>query len=267
MTSQNALGILEQLLIGVHPFTGEILPDDHVFSEPDVLRALYLAILALRKDAPASPPVRLPAQQSAANQQPFPPQSAEDVKSLPLNRKNGRPNAGRAWSREEDELLRAFCRQELTVDEICRRLDRRPRGVIRRMTLLRLLPDETHPPVPGQENAWMPWYVEDDKELAEMYERRIPVKDIAAFFRRSENAIQQRMVHIGLIEKSGQYFGGVRPWKQSDTAALISMYQDRQSIASIAEHFECTEEAIRARLFYLGLTKTSPKILPERDKP
>ena len=53
MKRERAIEILEALLDGANPLTGEVLPRDHVCQEADVMRALHAAVLALQ-DADAS---------------------------------------------------------------------------------------------------------------------------------------------------------------------------------------------------------------------
>ena len=47
MTHAEAIHILELLMEGIHPATGEILTED-IFSEPDVIFSIRIAIRALR---------------------------------------------------------------------------------------------------------------------------------------------------------------------------------------------------------------------------
>ena len=80
MRADTALKIISSLADGCDPDTGEILPRDHVFQQPDVVRALAVAVAALRRHA-----------------------GREDRDS----RKPAK--AGRPWTAEEDEgLLLAF---------------------------------------------------------------------------------------------------------------------------------------------------------------
>lgn len=191
MTSSEACEILERLIGGLHPVTGEILPDDHVCADPLVLRALHKAILSLQKDCDAA----------------F--HSPHDAAQASVNLKNGLPNAGRSWTKEDDDRLRALFYQDATIESICQILARRPRGVMKRLTLLRLWPQEgadTLPETtPGLENAGMPWYEEDDEKLTEMFECRTPLEEIMAHFKRSKGAIESRMVRLGLIENKKDY--------------------------------------------------------------
>ena len=44
MDTSKARELLSILADGIDPFTGEILPEDHVCNEPDMIRALHLAV-------------------------------------------------------------------------------------------------------------------------------------------------------------------------------------------------------------------------------
>ena len=78
MTNESARIILLQMLDGLDPTTGEVLPPDHLLNDATVIRALHTAVLALTD---ISHPVR-----------------------APVNR-NGRLNAGRAWTEMDRDAL------------------------------------------------------------------------------------------------------------------------------------------------------------------
>lgn len=74
MDTSKARELLSILADGIDPFTGEILPEDHVCNEPDMIRALYLAV-----------------------------QQLGNVKTSVTR---SRPeNAGKPWSEEDDRIL------------------------------------------------------------------------------------------------------------------------------------------------------------------
>ena len=51
MNNERAIEILEMLLNGIDPVTGEILPEKGTHAEPEVIRALYKGIQALSREA------------------------------------------------------------------------------------------------------------------------------------------------------------------------------------------------------------------------
>lgn len=83
MTNESARIILLQMLDGLDPTTGELLPPDHLLNDATVIRALHTAVLALTD---ISHPVR-----------------------APVNR-NGRLNAGRAWTEMDRDALAVLSR-------------------------------------------------------------------------------------------------------------------------------------------------------------
>lgn len=81
MTPKEAKQVLEVLARGIDPETGEVLPQDSPVNSPHVIRALFMAVMALEQAG--EKPVRAKAE--------------------------GPGNAGKSWSPEEDEkLLAAF---------------------------------------------------------------------------------------------------------------------------------------------------------------
>ncbi|MGA8055501.1 MAG: hypothetical protein WCA12_16860 [Burkholderiales bacterium] len=87
MNHEKALGILRSLSDGIHPVTGEAMPAESPYQHPEVIRALLYAVSALAS-RPAEPSVAL-TPSTAAKAQPRP----------------GAGNAGKPWSKEEDERL------------------------------------------------------------------------------------------------------------------------------------------------------------------
>lgn len=87
MDTSKARELLSILADGIDPFTGEILPEDHVCNEPDMIRALHLAV-----------------------------QQLGNVKTSVTR---SRPeNAGKPWSEEDDRILcemfeRGYKRKEM----------------------------------------------------------------------------------------------------------------------------------------------------------
>ena len=75
MELQAARQIIDTLAQGIHPVTGEAMPDDSPYNAPPVIRALVAVSQAL-----------------------LAPQSARATRELP-------PNAGKPWSIEDDQAL------------------------------------------------------------------------------------------------------------------------------------------------------------------
>lgn len=99
-SSMDDISLLERLAEGIDPFTGEVLPDEHLLQQPQVVRAMFHAIHAIERQGKKS----------------------QRNPSLP-------PNAGFAWSKQEDgELVERFD-AKTSIAEIAR-LHGRTEGAI-----------------------------------------------------------------------------------------------------------------------------------------
>ena len=240
--------VLEKILDGYHPVTGERLPIEHVFCEPDVLRALHHAIEVLKNED-------------------------NQVKELkPQNRLSSK----RDWTEADDRKLCELYKNKIPIKEIAKELSRREKGIEKRLDYLREVKrqqierkkyenqtDLEHAVLYNRNAKWMK---EDEEKLFRLFDQRMSIKEIAVRLGRTPKAIEYRMIHLGLIERRGQYVDGIRPWTSRDNDLLRSLYEDRIDISLIAARFEVSEEAIKSRLFYMGLIKDAPNVLPDRNK-
>jgi hypothetical protein len=80
MELQTARAILDTLAQGIHPITGELVPEDSPYNAPPVIRALFIVSQALEVAAAAPAPRRA--------------------------RSDPPANTGKPWSAEDDEQLR-----------------------------------------------------------------------------------------------------------------------------------------------------------------
>jgi len=109
MELQTARQIIDTLAQGIHPVTGEAMPEDSPYNAPPVIRALFAVSQAL--DAtPARPRRELP------------------------------PNAGKPWKAEEDAQLETGHRDGVELKQLARQLGRTPFGVETRLVKLGHLP-------------------------------------------------------------------------------------------------------------------------------
>lgn len=92
MDNEQALSILQVLANGADPFTGTTFPASSPYQHPDVVRALYQAVRALESVIAAQR--RQAARASSAG------------------------NAGKPWTKEENERLLAAFDAGQTVDEL-----------------------------------------------------------------------------------------------------------------------------------------------------
>lgn len=83
MELQTAREIIDTLAQGIHPVTGEVMPEESPYNAPPVIRALFAVSQALQGASGAVAPAR--AKRARAD--------------LP-------PNTGKPWAAEDDEQLR-----------------------------------------------------------------------------------------------------------------------------------------------------------------
>lgn len=102
MDLEHAQALLRQLADGADPMTGERLPDESVYNRPEIIRALHCVLQAL--------------------------QSRDTVLQA--------VNAGRSWSREEEEQLRREYDEGLSTQAIARRHGRTAGAIETRLSEL-----------------------------------------------------------------------------------------------------------------------------------
>jgi hypothetical protein len=108
-----ATRILRALVGGVHPATGSELPADSVLQDPNVLRALLVAVMALEQ---------------------------QTVRSG--RRANLPPNVGSRWSEEEEQRLIVAFRVGQSAEAIAADLGRTLRAIEARLVRLGLMSPE-----------------------------------------------------------------------------------------------------------------------------
>ncbi len=107
MEIEEALKIMRALADGVNPETGEVLSADAVYQYPPVVRALHRAVLAL-----------------------------EYVEERERSRKAPPANAGKSWSRAEDEQVCEELRRGIDFHQIARTHNRTIGSIIARLVKL-----------------------------------------------------------------------------------------------------------------------------------
>ena len=105
MEIARAKEILAALAEGVDPTTGEVLPDNSVCNKGEVVRALYTALSYLDEKKP---------------------------KNMPRN-------AGKPWTKEDEDLLLDLYRSGATKKDICKTLQRTESGVAARLVQLGII--------------------------------------------------------------------------------------------------------------------------------
>lgn len=127
MEIQAARQIIDTLAQGVHPVTGEVMPDDSPYNAPPVIRALVAASRALegKRQAPAA---STPRTERVARVQPS--------------------NQGKPWSPEDDARLEAAYAAGADLKQVAQELGRSHFGIESRLVKLGKLP-----PRPGMRFA------------------------------------------------------------------------------------------------------------------
>ena len=108
MELQVARQIIDTLAQGIHPVTGEAMPEDSPYNAPPVIRALHAVSRALE-----SPPAAVP----------------EPPRSRP-------PNAGKAWSPQEDAALETAFDAGIALKQVAQELGRTAFAVEQRLVKL-----------------------------------------------------------------------------------------------------------------------------------
>ena len=110
MELQIARQIIDTLAQGIHPVTGEAMPEDSPYNAPPVIRALHVVSRALEG--------------AGAGESPEKPR-----RSLP-------PNAGKAWKPQEDAALETAFDAGIPLRQVAQELGRTPFAVEQRLVKL-----------------------------------------------------------------------------------------------------------------------------------
>lgn len=237
MTTQEAMAILQPLMEGRDPDTGDFLPFGHTCLHPQVRQALSMALSAMEK--------------------------ADAHTEIAMTRKNGKLKAGRSWTEEDCSALVELYQAGTPIQKMCSLLQRRERGIKRQLAYLGCIEIESNskkPLRPGLERAGKPWTQAEDMLLRELYQNTVPIDQIAAQMQRSKYAIFCRMENLSLY---GSEYGypdeeSLPKWTNENNRTLRELFGNGKSISELAEYFHRPEKNISARLFYMGLIQDSP---------
>ncbi len=185
MNAKDAYTLLETLMDGVNPITGELLPKDHVCQEPAVLRALHRALVALQECEPQTQITLSEIEQVA--------QKSERKKPV------GRERAGEAWSREEEAQLWDLWKNGATKNEIAKLLQRSSWAIHRRLERLGLLEERNEE---DESSPLPPWTLTDVKRLNELHASGCSAEEIAEQMNRPVESIRARMFYMGLTKEA-----------------------------------------------------------------
>jgi hypothetical protein len=115
MELQIARQILDTLAQGIHPVTGEAMPEDSPYNAPPVIRALHTVARALEGAAAV------------------PPTTTKTTRAAPAN-------AGKAWSAEDDATLETGFDSGADLKQLAEVLARTRFGVEQRLIKLGKMP-------------------------------------------------------------------------------------------------------------------------------
>jgi hypothetical protein len=116
MELQIARQIIDVLAQGIHPITGEAMPEDSPYQAPPVIRALNTVSRALEGMAGAG---------------------AGDVPADPPRpRRTPPPNAGKAWTAQDDAALEIAFDAGIPLKQVAQELGRTPFGIEQRLVKL-----------------------------------------------------------------------------------------------------------------------------------
>ena len=213
--------ILELLVLGFDPFTGQALPEDHLCRRAEVAEALHAALTAMKE----------------------------------AGRQNGpqdhqRAKGSREWTQWEDERLRELYEADESEEEMARLLGRRVKAIRSRLTALGLKPDLSR-----RDMRWIP---EEDDELLRLFEKKVSLSHIARILKRPVSAVKKRMERLELIYNGDDYPEEPDEGTRHDQYDLKQKFLAGMSVAEIAHLYQMPERAVRARLFYAGLSHDAP---------
>lgn len=248
MNTEEAIRILENLHDGIDPVTGEVLAEGNVLEQAPVMRAIYMAIIALRQGAFCDNPL-------------------EDL----WTNIDGGLNKTRPWTDAEDKLLVELYRNGMTMEQLADKLIRKPRGIKDRLSTL----DVLNPPrekVKGFERAGEQWLEDEDEQLIAFIKHGVPVDIIAKEMRRSDYGIICRMEKLGYKvmrherkqepRQNGACVSAVHvyPWSKHDDERLIHFYKTGMDFEQLANKFNRSSKEVEKRLGYLGFLEPRAKI-------
>ena len=142
MTSELAALILEDLVRGFDPMTGQALADESPVCQPLVRKALELAIGCLRfRPREPEPRQNWNSLKQKRQQQQIARKRVRPHKTTSWQRPLERSQAGKKWTPENDCMLLAGIRSGLTVEELAKRFGRGVKSIEVRLLKLGIRTD------------------------------------------------------------------------------------------------------------------------------
>lgn len=188
MSPERAVEIIENLVDGIHPLTGEVLLEDNICEETGIVEALNCAIKVLNE--------RIVAERAIEE---YRRQQAKDASGKANKARRALPeNAGKAWLPEDDAELLKLYKAGSSVKEIARQY-KRTNGAIR-ARLVRLGMAEHKNQILDVYEGVDPI---DNDELRYSLLHGETIPELAHRYGRTEKAIRARLFYMG--------FGGDGP--------------------------------------------------------
>ncbi len=121
MDKLESLKILRQLADGIDPYTGEKLPEHSPYQQPQTVRALFYAIMAL-----------------------------EGTKENTRRTAPELTNAGKSWEATEDDQLKVEFDSGMSIDEIAHKHQRTTVAILARLVRLGKIPNRQYLAISGK---------------------------------------------------------------------------------------------------------------------
>ena len=188
MSPERAVEIIENLVDGIHPLTGEILPESNICEEPGIMDALNYAIQVLNERIVAERAIEQYRRQQVKD---------TSVKDDKIKRKQPE-NAGKPWLPEDDAELLKLYKAGVSVTEIAKQY-KRTKGAIR-ARLVRLGMAEHRTDILDVYEGIDPI---DNDDLRYRLLHGETISELAQRYGRTEKAIRARLFYMG--------FGGDGP--------------------------------------------------------
>lgn len=188
MSPERAVEIIENLVDGIHPLTGEILPESNICEETGIVDALNCAIRVLNE--------RIVAERAIEE---YRRQQLNAMAKKSEQSRQGKPdNAGKPWLLEDDKKLLKEYKSGVSVTELAEQFKRTKGSIRGRLVWLGVA--EHWLRVPEVYDGIDPI---DNDELRERLLHGETIPELAQRFGRTEKAIRARLFYMG--------FGGKGP--------------------------------------------------------
>lgn len=188
MSPERAVEIIENLVDGIHPLTGDVLPECNICEETGIVDALNCAIRVLNERIVAERAIEEYHRQ----------QIKESLEKKDKAKRKLPENAGKPWLPEDDVELLKLYKAGVSVTEIAKQY-KRTRGAIR-ARLVRLGMAEHRSDILDVYEGIDPI---DNDDLRYWFLHGETIPELAQRYGRTEKAIRARLFYMG--------FGGKAP--------------------------------------------------------